>query len=230
MKLKRIVSLVISTAFALNYYQLSAKLRQKPKNKNRQSTVKIDFDAESAKKFASQNEKKSKDKNTKENNVVDVTEEEIQIEDTKLKISREHLTMSHAEKKKLFKSMTPDQFLDFMEDHAVAMQKLEEQEVSLKEKDIKIKNLEKEIETIKNTPKFGSGELANEAFIQKIKKEGIDTKKLDFRVQIGSFTSYDSAVSIENKARKMNLPTFIVVRYEGFVIPIKLVLDHIKKK
>lgn len=219
MNIKKFLTIIFSVCFMTSSLSLSAKPRKKPKKKNRKSSVQIDsvenpYAKETTTPLISDEEKAKIESNSRP--------------PEKLKLTEEHLKMTHAKKRELFKRMHEDQFLDVMEDYNILYQEKERLKNELEKKNEELKNLNEQLEKLKSQPIEGSGEIANDAFIAKIKKEGIDSEHLNFRVQVGSFKSYKSAVSVEGKAKKLGLPVYIVVRYKGFVIPINLVLDHLK--
>jgi hypothetical protein len=135
-------------------------------------------------------------------------------------------------KKRLQKSLTPDQFVQVIEELAQLrllsnelnerIKVYEELEAKVNEEKQKlIAQYTEEIERLKNA--VGNGEVASPEFIQKIKAEGIDRNKLKFRVQIGEYSSYKNATKAKNRLRADGEQTWILPVYMGFVIPLKLV-------
>lgn len=148
------------------------------------------------------------------------------------------LSSDHKVKKRLQKSLSPDQFLQIIEELSelrLLTHELNERIKVYEELEAKI-NEEKqrliaqhieEIEKLKNS--MGNGEMASAEFIEKIKTDGIDHAKLRFRVQIGEFSSYKNAKRAKDRLRADGEQTWILPVYMGFVIPLKLVENTVGK-
>lgn len=148
------------------------------------------------------------------------------------------LSMGPKEKKRLQKSLSPDQFVQVIEEIAQLrlltnelnerIKVYEELEAKVNEEKQKlIAQYTEEIEKLKNS--IGNGEMASPEFIEKVKAEGIDPTKLRFRVQIGEYSSYKNATIAKNRLRADGEQTWILPLYMGFVIPLKLVEGIIEK-
>lgn len=160
----------------------------------------------------------------------------------KFTLTDEQLRSDVKEKKRLQKSLTPDQFILVLEDLAILrlqnkqyaerIKVYEEWEASEGARDSKIEqDYKNQIadyeEKLKNA--CGNGDIARGNILDQIKAEGIDPTKLKFRVQVGEVTNYQAATALKEKIRALGLDTWILPVYKGYVIPLKMVENQISR-
>ena len=173
---------------------------------------------------------------------VDLHGRSISKEREKYIIPDKDLASDTEYKRKIAKKLKIDQILDILEDLAISRLRIKELEERIKvyeqleqkledEKTAEITKIITEYEEkLKKCNAPGSGEIASNEFIAKIRAEGVDIQKIKYRVQIGEVSTYKAADKLKNKVRSLGIETWILPLYNGYVIPLQIILEQIKEE